>query len=146
MQCQNRSGCTGSANGNCIPNNVWSGTVQSGSNYYNRYLQNGTFNSNYNTYTYAFGVRCVLDLKTADGCPGSGNGNCYPSFIHSGTLVESDSSKSYEGQLNSGTFYSNGTWPNTYTRSVRCVLVLNYRLHTQALRLGFGLRRLAVQP
>ena len=51
---------------NCYPNVVWSGTVQSGSNYYHGNLNGGTFNattSNYSAYTYARGVRCVLDLK-----------------------------------------------------------------------------------
>ncbi|MCX4275687.1 MAG: hypothetical protein OSJ27_07930 [Candidatus Gastranaerophilales bacterium] len=42
---------------------VWSGTVQSGTNYYNRNLNNGTFNNNNLAYTYALGVRCVLGFE-----------------------------------------------------------------------------------
>ena len=62
LQCQNRSGCTGAAGNNCNPNYVWSGTLNSGTNYYNRYLNSGTFNNNWNDHTNAFSVRCVPDL------------------------------------------------------------------------------------
>ncbi len=62
LQCYYTSSCPGSYNGNCIPNNVWSGTI-SGSNYYRGNLNSGTFTVNSNVSTYAFGVRCVLDLK-----------------------------------------------------------------------------------
>jgi len=55
----NTSGCPGAKNGNCYPNIVWSGT-ESGSGYYDRYLNNGTFNQETDrSVTFAFGVRCV---------------------------------------------------------------------------------------
>ena len=68
LQCQNRtSGCTGATNNYCYPNNVWSGTVKSGTNYYDGNLNSGTFYArtanDYNSYTNAFSVRCVLDLN-----------------------------------------------------------------------------------
>ena len=65
MQCYERkSGCPGSADNNCWPYIVWSGTLNSGTSYYNHYLGYGTFNNNgSNTYTNAFTVRCVLDLE-----------------------------------------------------------------------------------
>jgi len=65
LQCNPANSCPGSADNNCYPNIIWSGILKSGTNYYARYLQNGTFNSD--TYslgsTYALTVRCVLDLK-----------------------------------------------------------------------------------
>ena len=64
LQCTNKSGgCPGSNNSNCYPNQVWSGT-SSGSSYYNSYLNSGTWNAPYLIApTYAFSVRCVLDLN-----------------------------------------------------------------------------------
>ncbi|MCX4275529.1 MAG: hypothetical protein OSJ27_07115 [Candidatus Gastranaerophilales bacterium] len=68
LRCNNYSGCPGSNNGWCYPNNVWSGTV-SGSNYYRGYLNSGTFNVNGNVSTNAFGVRCVPGFKTKTKYP-----------------------------------------------------------------------------
>ncbi len=69
------TGCKGAPSDDCYPNYVWSGTVQSGTTYYNRNLNGGTFNNNNLAYTYALTVRCVLDLKyikttcSPYGCP-----------------------------------------------------------------------------
>jgi len=67
LQCQNlNGGCPGSIYGNCEPNVIWSGDLQSGSSYYYGNLNSGTFNattSNYQPSTRAYGVRCVLDLN-----------------------------------------------------------------------------------
>ena len=55
--------CKGAVSDDCYPNNVWSGELKSGTNYYNGNLNSGTFyatTSNYNAYNNAFGVRCVL--------------------------------------------------------------------------------------
>ena len=57
-RCNNYNVCTGSV-GNCNPRNVWSSTPN-GSNYYNRNLNSGTFNENYNNPRNAFSGRCVL--------------------------------------------------------------------------------------
>lgn len=80
LQCNNKSGgCPGSNNGNCYPNIVWSGEEvpsQSGY-YYHGNLNSGTFyatTSNYNIYTNARGVRCVLGFET--------NNNARKSFGH----------------------------------------------------------------
>ena len=60
MQCLWRDGgCAGSNNDGCNPNHVWTGSIQSGSVYYDRYLNSGGFNSNKYAFTYAFSVRCV---------------------------------------------------------------------------------------
>ncbi len=62
LQCNyHNTGCKGAIADDCYPNFVWSGTA-SGSSHYNRNLNSGTFNENSNGVTYAFGVRCVLDL------------------------------------------------------------------------------------
>ena len=64
LQCNPVNSCPGSA-GNCEPRFVWSGQLNSGTNYYASYLNNGSFgNSNY-VNTNAFGVRCVPDLKAS---------------------------------------------------------------------------------
>ena len=64
MQCLWRDGgCAGSNNDGCNPNHVWTGSIQSGSVYYDRYLNSGGFNSNQYAFTYAFSVRCVLVLN-----------------------------------------------------------------------------------
>ena len=63
LRCNWRNGgCPGSADNNCNPNIVWSGELKSGTNYFARYLQNGTFNSDTYSldYTNALSVRCVL--------------------------------------------------------------------------------------
>ena len=54
--------CKGALNDDCNPNIVWSGELKSGTNYFARYLQNGTFNSDTYSldYTNALSVRCVL--------------------------------------------------------------------------------------
>ena len=49
--------------GNCYPDIVWSSTLQSGTSYYRRRLQNGSFNESYDDFTFAFSVRCVLGLN-----------------------------------------------------------------------------------
>ncbi len=56
------SGCPGSENGYCYPYSVWSSGAGSDTNYYNRYLQNGSFGEQSNSYLRARSVRCVLDL------------------------------------------------------------------------------------
>ena len=58
-RCNNYGVCTGSNNGNCYPNIVWSSTPYS-SNYYNRNLNNGSFNEGNNPPRNAFSGRCVL--------------------------------------------------------------------------------------
>ena len=59
-RCNNyNDACPGLNNGNYNPNNVWSSTPR-GSNYYNRNLNNGSFNENYNNSRNAFSGRCVL--------------------------------------------------------------------------------------
>ncbi len=100
---------------NCIPYHVWSGTLKSGSNYYNRYLQNGVLNGDsYSlTNTYALTVRCVLDLNPAD--------NCNPNIVWSSTPNSSGYSRYY---LNSGSFTFSSSYASTLTASVRCVLDL----------------------
>ncbi len=109
--------CPGSASssGNCYPNYVWSGTQQSSTGYYPYYLNNGTLKASTNySYTWAYGVRCVLDLKPAD--------NCYPYWIWSSQVSGSNSGF---GWLNNGT-WNTSTNPSTNASGVRCVLDLNY--------------------
>ncbi len=159
-QCLNLGGgCQGSTgdNGypNCYPFDVWSGRSGSGGVYYWRGLNNGSFNENTRVPTYAFSVRCVLDLTTADGlqlcdwgesskygaarcgdygggCQGSIFGNCHANHVWSSSQVGSY----YQiYQLNGGYFgYNENTCGNTgkygkcaltYPFSVRCVLDLN---------------------
>lgn len=64
------NGCAGATNSWCHANNVWSGSVQSGSTYYDRNLNSGSFNLNQNASTLAFSVRCtlVLDFSTSPSC------------------------------------------------------------------------------
>ena len=79
LQCASRSGCKGSA-GNCHPYHLWSGTAISGTSdcYYRAYLNNGSFgatSSSNDTYTYARGVRCVIEnLGTFTPYSGGGGG------------------------------------------------------------------------
>ena len=135
MQCNPYNGCPGSA-GNCEPRFVWSGTAKSGTNYYAGYLNNGGFgNSNY-TYAYAFGVRCVLDLRmtypmSSRHCEGSDSDeaiqeypadNCYPYFLWSGTA--NGSSGVYRYYLDSGSLKQSGNYTTTNAMGVRCVLDL----------------------
>ncbi len=145
LQCNPRSsGCPGSANNNCYPNNVWAGTLKSGTNYYLGNLNSGTFyartSNEYLAYTYALTVRCVLDLTTdklcdgnsgygalrcsnkSSGCPGSYNNNCNPNYMWSGTAQSS--SGYYPYYLNSGTLNASSNYTYTYAYSVRCVLDL----------------------
>ena len=61
-RCNNSNRCPGSNNGNCYPNDVWSGTVNGSSNAYNYELWNGGWNQNNNNRTFAFSVRCVTDF------------------------------------------------------------------------------------
>ena len=59
----NADGCTGSNNGNCEPNVMWSGTLN-GSGYYGYLLNSGTFKaSTYFSTTFAESVRCVLGFE-----------------------------------------------------------------------------------
>ena len=58
-------GCQGAAdNGNCYPYGLWSSSLSSTDCYTNRELGYGSFESVYVRHiTYAFSVRCVLDLE-----------------------------------------------------------------------------------
>jgi len=67
LQCYWSTSCPGANGNNCNPYNVWSGDKQRTDYYYNGNLNSGTFyatTGNYNYYTNAFGVRCVLDLNS----------------------------------------------------------------------------------
>ena len=59
-------GCQGSYNSNCYPYGLWSGSTSSeAGSYHNRELQSGAYNVALTRQsTYAFSVRCVLDLKS----------------------------------------------------------------------------------
>ena len=59
LGCNYRDVCPGATNNRCYPYNVWSETLNSGSSYYRGNLNSGTFTVNSNSYTNAFGVRCV---------------------------------------------------------------------------------------
>ena len=61
-RCNNSSRCPGANNGNCNPNDVWSGDEYNSSNAYNYYLNSGSWNRNWNNRTNAFSVRCVTDF------------------------------------------------------------------------------------
>ena len=61
-RCNNSNRCPGANNGNCYPNDVWSGNVNGSSNAYNYELWNGSWNQNNNNRTFAFSVRCVTDF------------------------------------------------------------------------------------
>jgi len=74
LQCNNAYSCPGSYNGNCNPNYVWSGSMVDSSQYYRGFgLESGTFANFANSCgsgmygkcitTWAFGVRCVLDVN-----------------------------------------------------------------------------------
>ncbi len=149
MQCYpNTSGCPGSYNNNCYPNIIWSGTLNSGSNYYYRNLNSGTLNESNYPNTGAFGVRCVLDLRyrynyrqlcdlnsgygalrcaNYSGCPGSTKG-CYPYALWSGTA---NGSKYYDFYLISGTLRSEYL-TSSEAFGVRCVLGFEIRLEQVA--------------
>ena len=81
LQCRNVGSCPGSYNGNCNPNYVWSGSMVDTNVYYRGFgLESGTF-ANFanscgtNMYgkcitTWAFGVRCVLDVNKINEASG----------------------------------------------------------------------------
>ncbi len=64
--------------------------------------------------TFAFGVRCVPDLKSAD--------NCNPNIVWSGTKDSAYSDR----YLNSGTFNYEALSAGTYALTVRCVPDLDF--------------------
>ena len=65
LQCgANYGSCPGAANSNCDPEHVWSTYTESTTNTYDRGLYKGVFvHTSDHVYTYAFGVRCVLDAN-----------------------------------------------------------------------------------
>ena len=65
--------CFGAANAGCYPYWVWSSTP-SGSDYYEYYLNAGTFNQNYNDPRLAASVRCVLEKAGPSNISLSGGG------------------------------------------------------------------------
>ena len=65
LQCYPAGSCPGSANGNCNPQTLWSSTPRSTDIYEHGWLNNGVFNYANGTnaqHTFAYTVRCVLDL------------------------------------------------------------------------------------
>ena len=77
--------CPGAAAGNCYPYWIWS-SLPSGTSseeYWGYGLESGNFVDNSRAYvgTYAYTVRCVLDLISTDSCPGSKS-----SILHSSTV------------------------------------------------------------
>ena len=66
LRCDNYGGCPGANASNCYPMYVWSGQLQSGTNYYYGNLNSGTLyasTGHYANYTNAYGVRCVLGFE-----------------------------------------------------------------------------------
>jgi len=63
-QCQDASRCKGSYDGNCNPNNVWTGSISGSLNAYNYNLNAGVWNGpNTNYRSNAFSVRCPGSFK-----------------------------------------------------------------------------------
>jgi len=64
-RCANAARCPGTYNGNCNPNNVWSGTESSaGVSAYKYNLKSGTwYGPNTNVESNGFSVRCVTEME-----------------------------------------------------------------------------------
>ena len=123
--------CPGAAAGNCYPYWRWS-SLPSGTSseeYWGYGLESGNFVDNSRAYvgTYAYTVRCVLDLISTDSCPGSTQDSCFPNYIWSGTLTTAGTN-AYDRELATGNFIENAWVPHiiTHAFSVRCLLLARY--------------------